>query len=110
MVCLAIGLIALYYVQAFGPYNARRGVLSIAGLVYPELPMACLYMYSFRAGTEYTFVVDWIFKGSIMHLVIAACCQLADLSLYLFAYGAFCKLQLEKASSDCGARNSWFVA
>ena len=92
----------------FGHYNTRRGVLSIAALVYPEIPVATLYMYSFCAGAEYAYAVEWIAKGSIMHLVIASCCQLIDLGLYLFANGAFCKLQLEKTLESCDARNAWF--
>ena len=105
MVGFSIWLVCLYYVQVWGPYNVRRGILGTAAIVYPEIPMACLYLYSFCADSEYTYVVDWIAKGSIMHLAIAACCQLIDFSLFLFANGAFCKLQLEPSKSDCAERN-----
>ena len=102
-------LILVYYVEIFGTYNVRRGVLWMPAIVYPEVPMACLYFFSFKSVKNEVFTLEWIFKGSMFHLVIAVVCQLIDASLYLFANGAFCKLQLEKQKSDCAARNEYFM-
>ena len=92
MLVFSMYLVSLYYIGVWGPYNVRAGLLGLPAYVFLQFPMGCLYLYSFCAANEYVFAVEWIAKGSIMHLAIVSCCQLIDLGLFLFANAAFCKL------------------
>ena len=74
MLVFSMYLVCLYYLEVWGPYNTRAGLLGMPAFVFLEIPVGCLYLYSFCAGDEYPYIVDWIAKGSIMHLAVVSCC------------------------------------
>lgn len=108
MLILATWMFVFYYTEALGYNNERRGILFTASIVYPEVPCACLYFYSWCAGTELTAVLMWLFKVHFMNMCIAIACMCIDAALFFFAHDVFCKMQLEKHSSDCAARNKYY--
>ena len=108
MIALATWLFILYYTKLVGDYNTRRGILTTPGIIYPEVPCAMLYMYSFCAGTEFHAVLLWLYKVHFMNMCIAIACCFLDAALYFFANDVFCKMQMEKYNSDCNARNKYY--
>ena len=74
MLVFSVYLVCLYYIEVWGPYHIREGLLGLPAFVFLEIPMGCLYLYSFCAGGEYAFVVEWIAKGSFVHLAVVSCC------------------------------------
>ena len=92
MILLATWLFVLYYTKILGYYNVRRGILTTPGIIYPEIPCAMLYAYTFCAGAELTYTLEWLYKMHIMNLCIAVACMTIDAILYNFAHDVFCKM------------------
>ena len=63
MIVLCTWLFVLYYTDTFGHYNVRRGLLTTPGIVFPEIPVAMLYAYSFFSGrSEFPHILMWLYK------------------------------------------------
>ena len=75
----------------------------------PTIGMAALYAYYFRAGSEQSFTLIWIWKLNHYMLIIALVCYAIDALFFIFDKHMFCTMQAMKPTLKCNERNEYFL-
>ena len=101
-------LYVLYKTPTFGHFNQNKGILSLACMIYCEIPVAITYLFCGCAGSDKEFMLKFLYKVHMLNLCTTIVCYIIDEGLYLFSFTEFCKLQVESSKDDCADRNNWF--